>query len=225
MPDRTLWLLAGLMCSVGTIEATVKGLGSVSKPMDLVLRMDERRLVQACLRKERKAQEMLYKRHYGRMMGLCMRYARDRDEAAVMLNQGYFKVFESLDRFDPDKGKLEGWIYRIVLHAAIDHYRAVIRPNRTDTVDPAEGWDIKDASEDALDRMAAEEILALVQCLTPQYRAVFNLYVIEGFTHAEIAEQLGISEGTSKSNLAKARRNLQGMILEREEAQAHRYAR
>ncbi len=193
--------------------------------MDLVLRMDERRLVQACLRKERKAQELLYKRHYGRMMGLCMRYARDRDEAAAMLNQGFFKVYESLDRFDPDKGKLEGWIYRIVLHAAIDHYRAVIRPNRSEIVDPAEGWDVRDASEDALDRMAAEEILALVQRLTPQYKAVFNLYVIEGFSHAEIAERLGISEGTSKSNLAKARRNLQAMILEREEAQAHRYAR
>lgn len=193
--------------------------------MDLVLRMDERRLVQACLRKERKAQELLYKRHYGRMLGLCMRYARDRDEAAAMLNQGFFKVYESLDRFDPDKGKLEGWIYRIVLHAAIDHYRAIIRPNRSEIVDPAEGWDVRDASEDALDRMAAEEILALVQRLTPQYKAVFNLYVIEGFSHAEIAERLGISEGTSKSNLAKARRNLQAMILEREEAQAHRYAR
>jgi RNA polymerase sigma-70 factor (ECF subfamily) len=222
---RTLLALRGFYASVGKTKATVLGLGSVSNSMDLVLRMDERRLVQACLRKERKAQEMLYKRHYGRMLGLCMRYARDRDEAAVMLNQGFFKVFESLDRFDPDKGKLEGWIYRIVLHAAIDHYRAVIRPNRSETVDPAEGWDVKDASEDALDRMAAEEILTLVQRLTPQYKAVFNLYAIEGFSHAEIAERLGISEGTSKSNLAKARRNLQGMILEREEAQAHRYAR
>jgi RNA polymerase sigma factor (sigma-70 family) len=209
----------------GVAQATDAPLGAVSSPMDIVRRMDERRLVEACLRKERKAQEMLYKRHYGRMMGLCLRYARDRDEAEAMLNQGFFKVFETLERFDPDKGKLEGWIYRIVLHAAIDHYRSVIRPNRAETVDPAEGPDHADEAENALDRMAAEEILAMVQRLTPKYRAVFNLYAIEGYTHPEIAEALGISEGTSKSNFAKARRNLQAMIRERDAAQERRYAR
>lgn len=186
--------------------------------------MDERSLVSACLRKERKAQELLYKRFYGRMMGLCLRYARDRDEASVMLNQGFFKVFESLERFDPDKGNLEGWVYRIVMHAAIDHYRAVIRTARTEELDSV-GMDQAAPVESALDRMAAEDLLRLVQKLTPAYRAVFNLYVIEGYSHPEIGELLGISEGTSKSNLSKARRNLQAMILQNEAPQSVRYVR
>jgi RNA polymerase sigma-70 factor (ECF subfamily) len=159
------------------------------------------------------------------MMGLCLRYGRDRDEAASILNHGFFKVFETLERFNPEKGKLEGWIYRIVLHAAIDHYRAVIKPSRTETIDQENGWDLSDSSEDALDRLAAEEIIALVQRLSPQYRTVFNLYVMEGYTHPDIAKELGISEGTSKSNLSKARRNLQAMILQRETVQSTRHVR
>ncbi len=186
--------------------------------------MDEQSLVSACLRKERKAQEMLYKRHYGRMMALCMRYARDRDEASVMLNQGYLKVFDSLERFDRAKGNLEGWIYRIVLHAAIDHYRSVIRTSRVEELD-AVSPDHIDQAESAIDRLSAEEIMGLVQQLSPAYRAVFNLYVIDGMSHAEIGNLLGISEGTSKSNLSKARRNLQAMILRNEIPQSLRYVR
>ena len=177
--------------------------------------MDEQSLVNACLRQNRRAQELLYKQHYGRIMGLCMRYARDRDEASAMLNQGFFKVFENLDRFDPDKGKLEGWIYRIVMNAAIDYYRSVIRMNRSEELNDS-AIDKTDESETALDQISAKEILQLVQQLSPAYRTVFNLYVVEGMTHPEIGKLLGISEGTSKSNLAKARRNLQAMILKNE---------
>ena len=183
--------------------------------MEIVRRMDEQSLVNACLRQNRRAQELLYKQHYGRMMGLCMRYARDRDEASAMLNQGFFKVFENLDRFDPDKGKLEGWIYRIVMNAAIDYYRSVIRMNRSEELNYS-AIDKTDESETALDQISAKEILQLVQQLSPAYRTVFNLYVVEGMTHPEIGKLLGISEGTSKSNLAKARRNLQAMILKNE---------
>jgi RNA polymerase sigma factor (sigma-70 family) len=183
--------------------------------MEIVRRMDEQSLVNACLRQNRRAQELLYKQHYGRMMGLCMRYARDRDEASAMLNQGFFKVFENLDRFDPDKGKLEGWIYRIVMNAAIDYYRSVIRMNRSEELNDS-AIDKTDESETALDQISAKEILQLVQQLSPAYRTVFNLYVVEGMTHPEIGKLLGISEGTSKSNLAKARRNLQAMILKNE---------
>ncbi len=185
--------------------------------------MDEQSLVKACLRKERRAQELLYKRYYGRMMGVCLRYARDRDEASSMLNHGFFKVFETLDRFDPEKGRLDGWIYRIVMHAAIDHYRAVLRQA------PFEGQpdDLltsrQDEAESALDRLSAQEILGLVQQLSPAYRTVFNLFVIEGMSHTEIADLLGISEGTSKSNLAKARRNLQQLLLAREVPKKVRY--
>lgn len=185
--------------------------------------MDEQSLVTACLRQDRRAQELLYKRFYGQMMALCLRYARDRDEAASMLNQGFYKVFEHLKRYDPAKGKLEGWIYRIVMNSAIDYYRSVIRQSRSEVFDEVMP-DRMDSAESALDRLSAEEILALVQQLSPAYRTVFNLYAIEGMTHPEIAERLGISEGTSKSNLAKARRNLQAMLLKKE-ASYLRYVR
>jgi RNA polymerase sigma factor (sigma-70 family) len=191
--------------------------------MEIVRRMDEQSLVKACLRKERRAQELLYKRYYGRMMGVCLRYARDRDEASSMLNHGFFKVFETLERFDPEKGRLDGWIYRIVMHAAIDHYRAVLRQASV----AGEPDDLltsrQDEAESALDRLSAQEILGLVQQLSPAYRTVFNLYAIEGMSHHEIAELLGISEGTSKSNLAKARRNLQQLLLAREVPKKVRY--
>ncbi len=186
--------------------------------------MDELSLVNACLRQDRRAQELLYKRFYGRMMGLCLRYARDRDEASAMLNQGFFKVFEGLESFDSRKGKLEGWIYRIVMHAAIDYYRSVIRMTRSEELDGAVP-ERADEVETPLDRLSAEEILALVQKLSPAYRTVFNLFVVEGMTHPEIGKLLGISEGTSKSNLAKARRNLQGMMIKNEVSQSMRYAR
>lgn len=193
--------------------------------MDLVRGMDEHRLVEACLRGERKAQELLYRRYHGRMMGVCLRFARDRDEAAVILNTGFYKVFRNLDGYDPAKGKLDGWIYRIVLNAAIDHYRSQVKPMRSEPVEYAEHLAGGSEAAEIIGQLTAERILELVQRLSPGYRAVFNLYVVEGFTHPEIAERLGISEGTSKSNLAKARRRMQAMVLELGLPQTTRYAR
>lgn len=178
--------------------------------------MDDTRLVEACRRQDRKAQEFLYKKFYGKMMGLCLRYARDRDEAAEILNRGFFKVFKSIEQYDSAKGKLEAWIYRIVMYSAIDHYRTRIKPERKSTIEDLTESDSRYQSESAIDRLSAEEILKLVQKLSPAYRTVFSLYVLEGFNHREIGEKLGISEGTSKSNLAKARRNLQAMILKQD---------
>ncbi|MFT7589069.1 MAG: RNA polymerase sigma factor (sigma-70 family) [Limisphaerales bacterium] len=187
--------------------------------MDIVRHMDEARMVTACVSQDRKAQEFLYKKFYGKMMGLSLRYARDRDEAAEILNKGFFKVFKSLGQYDNKKGKLEAWIYRIVMHSAIDHYRTRIKPERKSTIEDLSAKDSQYKSESALDRLSAEEILALVHQLSPAYRTVFNMYVLDGFNHREIGEQLGISEGTSKSNLSKARKNLQKMLAKREEAE------
>lgn len=175
--------------------------------------MTENELIAGCLRQDRACQEQLYKRFYGKMMGVCTRYARNRDEAADMLQEGFIKVFGSIRTY-AGKGSFEGWIRRIIVHTAVDH----LRRNKHDymivsTVHIRDESDLDEPEETDEETMLAnlrrEDILEAVQKLTPAYRAVFNLYVMEEFSHKEIAEQLGISEGTSKSNLAKARYALQ----------------
>jgi RNA polymerase sigma factor (sigma-70 family) len=174
--------------------------------------MTDQELIAGCIRQDRTCQEALYKRFYGKMMGVCLRYARNRDEARDMLQEGFIKVFGSIRNF-ASKGSFEGWVRRIVVNTAVDH----LRKNKhqymiVSTVYAREG-DIPDAPEevdedDLMANLSEEEILTVVQQLSPAYRTVFNLYVLENFSHREIADQLNISEGTSKSNLAKARYQL-----------------
>ncbi len=143
------------------------------------------------------------------MMGVCLRYAKDRDEASDMLQEGFIKVFNSIHNF-ASKGSFEGWVRRIIVNTAVDH----LRKNKhayliTSTVYVREG-DIPDTAdeieeENLLNNLSQEEILLAISQLSPAYRTVFNLYVMDELQHKEIGIQLGISEGTSKSNLAKAR--------------------
>lgn len=147
-----------------------------------------------------------------------MRYARDRDSAEEMLQEGFIKVFDKLEGFDY-KGSFEGWMRRIVANTAIDQ----IRKSKKDPLLTDNDEDFKLGAEDRVveqEELEALEIRAdlameAIQQLSPAYRAVFNLYVMEEYTHREIAEILGISEGTSKSNLAKAKMNLQKVLKER----------
>lgn len=154
-------------------------------------------------------QRQLYEHFYGKMMGVCMRYAGCRDEAADILNQGFYKVFKNIKKYDSGAGAFEAWIRRIMINTAIDHYRKEMR--RKDTADIEHAYGAGEESSVIAD-LNAEQILGLVQQLTPAYRAAFNLYVIEGLNHREIGEKLGITEGTSKSNLAKARAKLQKKV-------------
>ena len=170
----------------------------------------EEELIRGCVKNERLAQKQLYERFYGKMTGVCMRYATNRAQAIEMLNLGFFKVFKTIESFSKRGGNLEAWIYRIMVNTAIDYLRAEIRHANTDLERTVYAED----SSNVISDMTADEILELVNRLSPGYRAVFNLYVVEGYNHAEIGELLGISEGTSKSNLAKARARLQGMIIE-----------
>ncbi len=172
--------------------------------------MDE--LVKGCQREDRLAQKRLYETYYGRMMGVCLRYAANRDEAAEILNKGFLKVFNTIKKFDTNRGRLDSWIYKVMLNTAIDHYRSEFR-HKQNMVDIEQAYEVGEQS-DVLHQISAEEIIALIQRLTPGYRTVFNLYVMEGMSHPEIAKELGISEGTAKSNLAKARKKLQAMLAE-----------
>jgi RNA polymerase sigma-70 factor (ECF subfamily) len=165
-------------------------------------------LIEGCLREERLAQKRLYERYFTKLMGVSMRYASCHDEAMEILNNGFFKIFTSIEQFNKSGGNFEGWMYRIVVNTALDHLRKEIKHRHTEE----EKAVFVEASGDVLSDLQAEEIIALINQLTPAYRAVFNLYVVEGFTHSEIAERLNITEGTSKSNLAKARINLQKLL-------------
>lgn len=141
-------------------------------------------------------------------MAICLRYARDRDEANEILNQGFYKVLTNLGRYDPDKPFLP-WLARIMTNTAIDHYRSQMRHTVTDDITEMEIY----GENPVIDaKLNYEDLIKLVQALPPGYRAVFNLYAIDGFTHDEIAVKLGISPGTSKSNLFKARQKLAAML-------------
>lgn len=170
----------------------------------------EEQLISGCLRGDRLCQRELYDMNYRRMMAVCMRYATDYEEARDILNEGFMKVFTNLPNYLPTH-PLPVWIKRIIVNTAIDHYRRNRKNSPQVELDHAHG-ECDNNTETALDRLSADEIMSLVQQLSPAYRTVFNLYVLEGYSHREIAEMLAINEGTSKSNLAKAKSRLQQLI-------------
>jgi len=185
-------------------------------------------LLAACQRQERVAQRRLYAQFHGFAMSVCLRYARDRDHALEAANDGFLKVFRDLYRFDVARhpadllGSFRGWLKRIMIHTAIDHYRANERHQHQQELDDAT---LNQAENGAtpLDTLSYDELLGLVQRLPPAYRAVFNLAVIDGYGHEEIAEQLQISVGTSKSNLFKARAHLRTMLAQCQPSSTARY--
>lgn len=164
--------------------------------------------IQGCVRNDRDSQKALYKHFYGFAMGICLRYANDRLDAAGIMNDAFFKAFKNISKYEPNKAFLP-WLGRIITNTAIDYYRANLK--FADHVDISDQDHI--AQENSVyDKLAYSDLLVLVQKLSPAYRTVFNLYAIDGYTHEEIGETLNISIGTSKSNLFKARQKLQEML-------------
>ena len=178
--------------------------------MDFVLPFNysEKEFIEACVRNERWAQKRLYEEHYSQMMGVCLRYARNEHDALDILQEGFIKVFRNIAKYQPGT-TLIAWIRRIMVNTAIDYYRKNIR-RRTEDLDTA--YDLKSMDADAISQCSEKEILEAVQQLTPAYRVVFNLYVIEGYSHREIAELMEITESTSRSNLVKSRMKLRAII-------------
>jgi len=169
------------------------------------------KLIKGCIESDRKSQQTFYQAFYGKMLSVCMRYADNREEAKDMLHDGFIKVFASLNDFE-FKGSLEGWIRKIVTNTAID----TIRKKKNFIVELEENRNYDHFFDDNLETkeqqefvtLKAETMMLLIQKLSPMYRTVFNLYVFEDLSHKEIAEQLNINIGTSKSNYAKAKKNL-----------------
>ena len=176
-------------------------------------------LLAACRRQDRVAQRRLYGQFHSFAMSICLRYARDRDQALEAANDGFLKIFRDLNRFDEARhpedvpGSFRGWLRRIMIHTAIDHYRANERHQHHQELDDA-AMSQADYAPTPLDHLGYAELLGLVQRLPPAYRTVFNLAAIDGFGHEEIAAQLHISIGTSKSNLFKARAHLRTMLAQ-----------
>jgi len=167
-------------------------------------------LINGCLRQDRKSQKMLYKAFYGFSMGICLRYAGNRDQAAEVMNQGFFKVFTRIESYDFDK-PFKAWLGKIMINTSIDYYRANLKMAYAEDLDKAEHM----TDGELPDRnLSYNDLLAMVQQLPTAYRTVFNLFAIEGYSHEEIGEMLNINAGTSKSNLHKARIKLKKMVLE-----------
>jgi len=179
--------------------------------MELILQINEDDFIQACIRKEEWAQKRMYEEHYSIAYPVCLRYANDSEEALDILHDGFIKIFNNISKYKSGTS-LKAWIKRVMVNTAIDHYRKKVR-KRTESIDTA--YDITSYEIDAVSQISAKEIIKALQELTPAYRSVFNLYVIEGFPHKEVANKLNITESTSRSNLVKARNKLKTILLKK----------
>ncbi len=156
----------------------------------------------------RESQKLLYQKFYSYGMSICLRYADNRDEAAEILNDGFMKIFQNIKKFDLAR-PFKPWLRRIMVNTAINHYNQKQRELKTDELDNAR---YHSEQENILAGISYQEIIVMLQKLSPAYRTVFNLYVIEGYKHEEIASMLGVSIGTSKSNLFKAKEQLKRIL-------------
>lgn len=171
--------------------------------------MTEKELIKGCLKENRRCQQEVFRLYAGKMLSLCMRYARHRMEAEDILQDAFVKVFDNISKFE-GKGSFEGWVRRIVINTALKNYRK--KSNRNEHIGLEHHIDIpKDPTVYA--QLNEEELLRLVAKLPDGYRMVFNLYAIEGYSHKEIAKTLNIQESTSRSQLVKARKMLQQQII------------
>ena len=176
--------------------------------------------IRGCALNKRESQKKIYSSFYGYAMSICHRYTNHEEDATEILNDGFLKVFVEIYRFKPAYtdtiNSFKGWIRKIMIYTAIDHFRKNVKHRMTTELNETY-MHLPDGDEDALAKISHEEIINAIKFLTPGYRTVLNLFIIEGFSHDEIAKELGISVGTSKSNLAKARKQLQKILLHHNE--------
>ena len=177
----------------------------------------EQQIIAGCAAGERKFQQGLYNMLSGKMFSVCMRYASEYNAAQDLLQEGFVKVFKNIEKFRGE-GSFEGWVRRIFVNTAIEHYRKQVNMY---ALHDSEVNYYENYETNALECLKHEDILKMIQKLSDGNRTVFNLYIIEGYSHKEIVDMLGISEGTSKSQLARARYLLQKMIMQNGEVAKH----
>lgn len=167
-------------------------------------------VIEGCRRGKPAAQKQLFEAYYSFGVNICLRYAGSREEAEEMFDDGFLIVLNKISYYDPEK-PFDAWFRTVLVHSAIDHYRR--HKSAITLIDIDEAYDVGE-TDDLFDRLAAEEIMTVVQQLPPAYRTVFSLHVVDGYSHPEIAQMLGIHEGTSRSNLVKARQKLQELLMD-----------
>jgi RNA polymerase sigma factor (sigma-70 family) len=167
-------------------------------------------IITGCLKGNRRDQELLYRRHAAKLFAVCMQYSGNDEEARDILQEGFIKIFENLVHYKHE-GSFEGWMRRIVVNTALEKYRSKHNLYRVDDIDQIPEPDATPDNEDYAG-LEASDLLEIIRELPPKYRMVFNLYAIEGYTHKEISSIVNISEGTSKSNLSRARVILQRRV-------------
>lgn len=166
-------------------------------------------IIAGCRNGDRKAQELLYRNYYRAMMTLCLRYTKNEQDAMEVLNTGFYKVYRNIAKYDDMKAGIYTWIRTIIVNSCLDFIKSKTGRIKQGELDQAASFDLP---PDVFVKMNAREILNLVRQLPPATQAVFNLSVMEGYTHKEIGELLGISDGTSKWHLSEARKTLQQLL-------------
>lgn len=167
----------------------------------------------SCREGSSRAQRKLFKHFYSCVMGVCMRYAGDPDEAADMLNEGFLKVFSNLDKYE-NTGSFEAWLKKVVAHAALDYRRRYDKNvSLVGLEEIADSQLVDHRVNDAVSKISAEELVNLIQQLPPVTRTVFNMFVFEGYSHRDISQQMGMSENTSAWHVNSARAKLKEAVL------------
>lgn len=174
---------------------------------------DINNIIDGCKADNRQAQEKLYRSFYRAMMNLCLRYTKNEADAMEVLNTGFYKVYKNIQKYNPDKASLYTWIRTIIINSCLDFIKAKSGQVTFKEIDQAAQVDLP---PDVFAKMSSADILRLVRQLPPATQAVFNLYVMEGFSHKEIADLLGTSDGTSKWHLSEARKLLKELITKNE---------
>jgi RNA polymerase sigma-70 factor (ECF subfamily) len=171
---------------------------------------DIKEIIKGCLDGNRRDQELLYRRNSAKLYAVCLQYSGNDEEAQDILQDGFIKIFENLHNYR-HQGSFEGWIRRIIVNTALEKFRSRHNLYRVDDIDNITEPEANPDSDDFAG-LQAVDLLFLIRELPPKYRMVFNLYAIEGYSHKEIGEMMNISEGTSKSNLSRARTILQKRV-------------
>lgn len=176
--------------------------------------MNDKELIKKVLSKDTKAQELLYKQFAGKMYTLCLRYARHQMEAEDLLQEGFIKVFEHIAEYNFD-GSFEGWIRRIFTNNAINAVNK--KQFKSEVYFPENDALIESHEVGIIDKISEQELISLISTLPIGYKTIFNLYVIDGYSHLEIGEMLNITESTSRSQLTKAKKFLRNLLYNKDE--------
>ena len=181
--------------------------------------VDEKQLIADCLLGDRNAQQRLYEQYSGKMMGVCLRYCKNKETAKDLLHDGFLKIYTHLDSFE-GKGSFEGWMRRIMVNTALEYLRKQVDEGHSTDIE--EAFTLTNGDFGVLERMQAEELIKLIQRLPDAYRMAFNLFVIEGYSHREISQVLNITESSSRVYVTRAKQLLQTMIVSVNEKQDER---